>query len=79
VRPSMAFVPILAASLLLALLTGFGATAQQPATPADPAEKEEASTPATAPPDAQTQLPPDDYQASEQISEDLSVSFPVDI
>lgn len=23
--------------------------------------------------------PPDDYQASEQISEDLSVSFPVDI
>ncbi len=24
-------------------------------------------------------LPPDDYEASEQISEDLSVSFPVDI
>ena len=25
------------------------------------------------------ELPPDDYKASEQISEDLSVSFPVDI
>jgi len=70
--------PILLAILLLSLAAARAQEAadpnQQPAetapaTPAEPATK--------APPNKEDS--PFDYEASEQISEDLSVSFPVDI
>ena len=76
------------ASLITALASG-AALAQQ----ADPADNEEAAGTATIPSagaeSAQTSSrdettstgdsDPFDYESSEQISEDLSVSFPVDI
>ncbi len=79
-------------SLLLILLGGLpgaAALAQQDAEPppADEAVTSEAGTgqaqpeadePEDAPPERDDDSP-FDYQASEQISEDLSVSFPVDI
>ncbi|TXS89279.1 hypothetical protein FV139_20290 [Parahaliea maris] len=65
--------------LLMLLATGL-AGAQDPADPNTPTD---ANTPAqataNAPPARQQDDSPFDYQASEQISEDLSVSFPVDI
>jgi len=71
-------------SSLLAVAAGYAQTE----TPA-PSEQPPDSAPATESDDAETETgqttPPDngdnpfDYEASEQISEDLSVSFPVDI
>ncbi|MEP4486984.1 MAG: hypothetical protein ABJ013_15240 [Halioglobus sp.] len=81
----------LAASFLLALsVAGTAAWAQQPTastttaeSPA-PAVKEPSTTTTPAPraderPVADANGNPYDYQSSEEISEDLSVSFPVDI
>jgi len=50
--------------------------AAQEALPIEAAAQPDADAAAEAP---DTARPPDDYEASEQISEDLSVSFPVDI
>lgn len=75
---------------LLTLLLGFGAlTAEsqeqqetgaksdaEPKTVETPARAESNSTPAAGPINKNS---PFDYQASEEISQDLSVSFPVDI
>ena len=73
------------ARLLLTLLLGSATLVAQEADPQEPAPKDEA--PATAEPAAQPATPappanddsPFDYRSSEEISEDLSVSFPVDI
>jgi hypothetical protein len=53
-------------------------TAETTAPEQDPAQQEEAS-PEAPEPDAKTERSPFDYRSSEEISEDLSVSFPVDI
>lgn len=73
------------APLLLTLLLGSTALVAQETDPQEPAPKDEA--PATTEPAAQPAAPepaanddsPFDYRSSEEISEDLSVSFPVDI
>jgi hypothetical protein len=76
--------------LLPALLLATAAAAWQDDTPTVPVPADAATAvqapagdPAgddpQAPPLLPADLSPDDYQASEQISEDLSVSFPVDI
>ncbi|MBN7795623.1 hypothetical protein [Parahaliea mediterranea] len=65
--------------LFLSLLAALaGARAQEPAEPNQAAEQaaEEAETDE---PRRTREDSPFDYEASEQISEDLSVSFPVDI
>ncbi len=77
------------ASALLTLLLGGGyltAWAQQDQqepiepVPAEQRETQDAeNTPATIPEETDADNSPFDYQSSEQISEDLSVSFPVDI
>jgi hypothetical protein len=56
-------------------------TAQEPggAAPEPAAESGAESPDAAAGAEPDMERPPDDYEASEQISEDLSVSFPVDI
>jgi hypothetical protein len=72
--------------LLLLLLAG-AVSAQSPAGDSKEAAPSRAEVPDEQPaegvnsgePVADGSLPPDDYEASEQISEDLSVSFPVDI
>jgi hypothetical protein len=82
-------IPTLLGLLLLAVCSG--AWSQQPAQP-DPApasapDREKSATATdeqaaqeTPPPTAPvTETSPFDYQASEEISQDLSVSFPVDI
>jgi len=77
----------LAALLLAVLATGTALTRAQTQEPAPPAategsdatvadEQQDADSPA---PDAASPGPLEDYEASEQISEDLSVAFPVDI
>ena len=65
-------------ALLCLLLGAFAPAGAQPpgSVPADTAEPA-AETVDSA--DDGSGRPPDDYEASEQISEDLSVSFPVDI
>lgn len=63
--------------LLMLLATGL-ARAQDPADPNTPTAAN-APAAAEAPAPRQQDDSPFDYQASEQISEDLSVSFPVDI
>jgi hypothetical protein len=73
------------APLLLTLLLGSTALVAQETDPQESAPKDEA--PATAEPAAKPATPapaanddsPFDYRSSEEISEDLSVSFPVDI
>ncbi len=68
------------ATFAAALLLGHGAFAQQPAEDPNQPPRETTSTspgPSAASRGADTD--PFDYEASEQISEDLSVSFPVDI
>lgn len=81
----------IAAALLLTLpAVGTATWAQQPSTPvataASPAPAVEEPNNATTPapraaekPIADANASPYDYQSSEEISEDLSVSFPVDI
>ena len=72
-------------ALLLTLLLGSTPLAAQEADAQEPAPKDEA--PAKAEPAAKPATPaptanddsPFDYRSSEKISEDLSVSFPVDI
>lgn len=78
-------------ALLIALSAAFGlaqsrALAQEQAAPDDPNDVPSTQAEATA--IAEPETPPvdqtegtvlEDYEASEQISEDLSVSFPVDI
>ncbi len=68
-------------ALCVLLASGAAGAADEPAAsePADnpPAVTESAPTPAA--PAAGSADSPSDYEASEQISEDLSVSFPVDI
>jgi hypothetical protein len=74
--PRGALWPIPAAILLA--LVALAAEAQPTATPeppADPPRAEEDIVEAS----AEERRPLEDYEASEQISEDLSVSFPVDI
>jgi hypothetical protein len=70
---SLLAVPVAAAASLAALF----ALAQDP-TPAAPAAGAD-SAPADAVQEDTPDVPLEDYEASEQISEDLSVSFPVDI
>ena len=73
------------APLLLTLLLGSTALVAQETDPQESAPKDEA--PAKAEPVAKPAAPapaanddsPFDYRSSEEISEDLSVSFPVDI
>ena len=73
------------APLWLTLLLGSTALVAQETEPQEPAPKDK--TPATAEPAAKPATPaptanddsPFDYRSSEEISEDLSVSFPVDI
>ena len=67
-------------SLLLAL-GGAAVLAQQDTEPADETDSAEQAEDTPAPDEATTDDDgsPFDYQASEQISEDRSVSFPVDI
>ena len=55
-----------------------GAKDQEQASAASEQEREDAGTPEPAPAPRRDESP-FDYEASEQISEDLSVSFPVDI
>ncbi len=74
---------------LLTLLLGGGAPtlwAQQeqqepiePAPPEQPETQDAENTPATTSEETDADNSPFDYQSSEEISEDLSVSFPVDI
>ena len=69
-------------ALLLLVVASSGAALAQPeadpaADAADPAAQGDTAAPA--PPRAEDTRAADDYEASEQISEDLSVSFPVDI
>jgi hypothetical protein len=79
--------PLALAALLLAASAALAQPgASEDATPAPPPPKaasgEENKAPAPAgadKPSAQTGRSPSDYRASEQISEDLPVSFPVDI
>ncbi len=78
------------ASVLLTLLLGGGCLTvwaqpdqQEPIEPAPPEQRETQDAeniPATIPEETDADdYSPFDYQPSEQISEDLSVSFPVDI
>jgi hypothetical protein len=74
---------------LLTLLLGGGALTlwaqqeqQEPIEPVPPEQREtqdDENAPATAPDETDADNSPFDYQSSEKISEDLSVSFPVDI
>ncbi len=50
-----------------------------PAQESSPAPADDATEPAPPPASAAPDRNPSDYEASEQISEDLSVSFPADI
>jgi hypothetical protein len=54
-------------------------SAQQPEAAAETGTADETSTADTNKQPAQATRSPSDYRASEQISEDLPVSFPVDI
>lgn len=74
---------LLALLLLTGPITGWaqseGAATDQPP-PADQSEPEKKEPPpTTAESDVEKSNSPFDYQSSEEISEDLSVSFPVDI
>lgn len=72
-----------AATLLLSLLPHTGSLAQEAAEEQEVTQEEAADTrraEETTPEPAQaSDEDPFDYEATEQISEDLSVSFPVDI
>lgn len=79
---------LLATLLLWALLCGMPLAAEKPASvsgdaspaPAATSGKKQAETPAQAvPPPAAPAESPETFMPSEEISEDLSVSFPVDI
>lgn len=81
---SMARFALLSLALVLAL--GQAAHPQPAPEPDGAVESAAESTVMAAPGDgaaaadsAASEAPPDEYEASEQISEDLSVSFPVDI
>jgi len=72
------FLLLLAAPLLVAPLQA--QEAQAPAEPDSPNDTSTAAEPAgDAPAPAERTESPFDYKSSEEISEDLSVSFPVDI
>lgn len=79
-RLLQALAGLLAAGALLALPASAQAPAEPPTTTTEDSASEEApdAVAETAPP-AEANEDPFDYEASEQISEDLSVSFPVDI
>lgn len=62
---------------MLAVLAG--ARAQEPEEPNQPADPPAADADGDSEPQRTREDSPFDYEASEQISEDLSVSFPVDI
>lgn len=62
---------------MLAILSG--ARAQEPEDPNQPAAQAAADADEGSEPQRAREDSPFDYEASEQISEDLSVSFPVDI
>ena len=73
---------LMAAGALLALPVASQTVEQQPTpAPEDTAEEsgEDTIAESAAPAPAESSEDPFDYEASEQISEDLSVSFPVDI
>jgi hypothetical protein len=71
--------------MALALLTTMSAFAQETSDPSPTPAPESPATSAESRPEPEREAPPArddspyDYQASEEISEDLSVSFPVDI
>jgi len=71
--------------LILPLLLGTATLCAQPdptkatAAPPTQASKPEKATPPETPPAGKREQSPFDYSASEEISEDLPVSFPVDI
>jgi hypothetical protein len=69
----------LTVALSFALLLGGDAVGQQPAQDPNQLPEQSAAPPAPAPAEKKAATDPFDYEASEQISEDLSVSFPVDI
>lgn len=69
----------LTVTLSLALLLGGNAVGQQPAQDPNQRPEQPAAPPAPKPTKKEADTDPFDYEASEQISEDLSVSFPVDI
>jgi hypothetical protein len=62
--------------VIAALLAGVALA--QPEEPEEP-QDDEAAQEAAAPTPRAAERAPDEYEASEQISEDLAVSFPVDI
>ncbi|MHA7817953.1 MAG: hypothetical protein ACX93N_15865 [Pseudohaliea sp.] len=85
-----ALAPLLLLLLLGAPLAGAQAPEEADATPAAPPAAEDGASatggegdaeggPRADPPPVADDSSPFDYQASEEISEDLSVSFPVDI
>ena len=71
--------------LALALLPAIHSFAQDTSDPSPPPDPERPAAETESKPEPQREAPPVrddspyDYQASEEISEDLSVSFPVDI
>jgi hypothetical protein len=68
--------------VLLLSLAALRLALAQPAQNIDAGEvqtQSDTSAESGTPPERRTDSPLDDYEASEQISEDLSVSFPVDI
>ena len=74
-------------ALLMLMLLGCGSLSARAQEESEPQAETDSSTPAaitTTPaeqpaPDKTSENSPSDYQASEEISQDLSVSFPVDI
>ena len=69
----------LTVALSFALFLGGDAVGQEPAPDPNQQPEQPAAPSAPAPTKKETDTDPFDYEASEQISEDLSVSFPVDI
>jgi len=65
--------------VLLALLLGSGSLAVWAQEKAEPEPDTDSNTTEQPAPDNSNENSPFDYQASEEISQDLSVSYPVDI
>ena len=71
--------PTILLMLLLASLYAMAQTEEPEASDASPSAEQPATADANEAATNETAEDPFDYEASEQISEDLSVSFPVDI
>jgi len=66
-------------TLILTCLLAATAALAQPASTGEKPEEDSARQDTTPEPEPPEENDPFDYEASEEISEDLSVSFPVDI